>query len=372
MKSVTKRWMVVIIAGILAMPVFAEELTENDVISGTMNIAFKTRVSRDKSGKFADGSPVLGVKDEYKIDVRVAKTTEFSGTVLRQPKVKVKLIGVEAQPAMLQYDLSASVLNPSNLSQKKTVGKWVGIAPMDTANNTFNFSASKDNELRMTIDTIGNAQGFTDKFGGSLVGKQDKGEGWQEKLTSFTFERVIGKKKVKLEAKKVEPLQFKEVELAKGPSSIYPHTVVNGRMNFDYQTGNWYIDNLHFKYNLDGKEVEDVVSGTIKWVEDSQRATNGKGKYDFNVRFNEDKFAAQTSEADAFGNMNDEEAFFAVDNRVPALNGQVDYLDTMVAGSEAPTASQITYRLNANKLTKQQIMNFFKLWMLAIGPINDE
>jgi hypothetical protein len=372
MKPTTKYWLSMMLAGTLALPVWAaDELTENDIISGTMNITFKTRTSRDKSGKFADGSPTLGVKDEYKINMRVAKTTEFSGTVLRQPKVKVKLIGTEAQAAMLQYDLAMSVLNPKDLNQKKTVGKWVGIAPMG-ANNTFNFAGSKENDLRIVIDTMGNAQGFTDKFGGALVGKQDKAENWQDKLTSYTFERVIGTKKVKLEAKKVDPVQFKDVELAKGPSSIYPHATVNGRMDFDYQTGNWYINSLRFKYNVDGKDVEDAVSGTIKWVEDPQRATNGKGKYDFNVRFNEDKFAAQTSEADAFGNMNDEEAFFAVDNRVPALMGQVDYLDTMVAGSEAPTASQITYKLNANKLTKQQVMNFFKLWMLAIGPINDE
>jgi hypothetical protein len=373
MKPTTNYWLSMMLAGTLALPVWAaEELTENDIISGTMNITFKTRVSKDKSGKFAEGSPVLGVKDEYKVNMRVAKTTEFSGTVLRQPKVKIKFIGTEAQPAVLQYDLAMSVLNPKDLNQKKIVGKWVGIAPMNSSNNSFNFVGNKDNELRITVDTMGNAQGFTDKFGGLLIGKQDKAENWQEKLTSFTFERVIGNKKVKLEAKKVDPMQFKDIELAKGPSTIYPHAIVNGRMDFDYQTGNWYLNNVRFKYNLDGKDVEDVISGTIKWIEDPQRATNGKGKYDFNVRFNEDKFAVQTNEADAFGNMNDEEAFFAVDNRVPSLTGQVDYLETMVVGSEAPTASQITYHLNANKLTKQQVMNFYKLWMLAIGPINDE
>ena len=34
--------------------------------------------------------------------------------------------------------------------------------------------------------------------------------------------------------------------------------------------------------------------------------------------------------------------------------------------------SGVTYNLNANKLTKQQVMNFFKLWMIAVGPTNDE
>ena len=32
----------------------------------------------------------------------------------------------------------------------------------------------------------------------------------------------------------------------------------------------------------------------------------------------------------------------------------------------------MTYKLNANKLTKQQIVNFFKLWVVAIGPTNDD
>lgn len=371
MKPTTNYWLPLVVASTLIFPVWAEEITENDVISGTMNINFKTRVNKDKSGKFADGSPMLEVKDEYKVNMRVAKTTEFSGTIWRQPKIRIKLLGTEAQAGMLQYDLTLAVLNPKDLNQKKVVGKWVGIAPMD-ANNTFNFGGNKENELRITVDTIGNAQGFTDKFDGALVGKQEKAENWQDKLTSYTFERMIGTKKVKLEAKKIDPVQFKNIELAKGPSAIYPHTIVNGRMDFDYQTGNWYLNNIRFKYSLDGKDIEDIVSGTIKWIEDPQRATNGKGKYDFNVRFNEDKFTSQTTEADAFGNMNDEEAFFAVDNRIPSLTGQVDYLETMVAGSELPVASQVTYKLNANKLTKQQIMNFYKLWMLAIGPINDE
>ena len=32
----------------------------------------------------------------------------------------------------------------------------------------------------------------------------------------------------------------------------------------------------------------------------------------------------------------------------------------------------MTYHLDANKLTKQQIVNFFKLWMVCVGPTNDE
>jgi hypothetical protein len=70
--------------------------------------------------------------------------------------------------------------------------------------------------------------------------------------------------------------------------------------------------------------------------------------------------------------MSDEEAAFFVDTSVPTLTGRVSYVDTMVSGSEAPSASKITYNLNANKLTKQQVVNFLKLWLIAVGPTNDE
>jgi hypothetical protein len=50
------------------------------------------------------------------------------------------------------------------------------------------------------------------------------------------------------------------------------------------------------------------------------------------------------------------------------------YEDQMqsVGGKEMPGSSKVKYNLNANQLTKVQIMNFFKLWMICVGPTNDE
>ena len=81
-------------------------LSEQDVIKGSVDIQFNTRTQLDNSGKFEKGSPKLGVKDIYKINMNVAQTTEFAGTIERQPKVKVKLVGVEAQAGALTYDMS--------------------------------------------------------------------------------------------------------------------------------------------------------------------------------------------------------------------------------------------------------------------------
>ena len=104
---------------------------------------------------------------------------------------------------------------------------------------------------------------------------------------------------------------------------------------------------------------------------DEDRKANGKGYYEFNLRWNESKFKKEGGEAAAFEKLSDEDAFFAVDNSIPCLTGRISYVDTM-SGSDLPSQSKITYALNANKLTKQQIMSFFKLWMIAIGPTNDE
>jgi hypothetical protein len=144
-------------------------------------------------------------------------------------------------------------------------------------------------------------------------------------------------------------------------------------MDYDYETGNWYLSNIRFKYNVDGTDYEDVLSGSIKWVETDDRAQSGRAYYDFNLRFNEDRHANASTEADAFNNMSDEEAFFAVDDSIPTLTGRAQFVDTFIPGSDMlPASSNVTYNLNANKLTKQQVMNFFKLWMLAIGPVYDE
>jgi hypothetical protein len=148
--------------------------------------------------------------------------------------------------------------------------------------------------------------------------------------------------------------------------------MVTGRLDYDYETGNWYTDGIRFRYTLDGKEYEDLVTGSIKWVEDADRAVNGKGFYDFNLRWNEEKNKSSGTESKAFEAMSEDDAFFAVDNSIPCMTGRITYVDSMISGGETPGSSKVTFGLNANKLTKQQIMNFFKLWMLATGPTNDE
>ena len=119
------------------------------------------------------------------------------------------------------------------------------------------------------------------------------------------------------------PCAFENIVFAKGPSENYPRTSVNGRLDYDYETGNWFTDGIRLRATIDGKETEDVITGSIKWVQDSDRATNGKGYYEFNLRFNEDKNKTASTEGAAFEKLSDEEAFFAVDHSIPCLTGKV-------------------------------------------------
>lgn len=345
-------------------------ITENDIIAGTMDIDFGTRTNIDTSGDLKPGSPALGAKDKYKFDFKVAKTTEFAGEITRQPNLFSKILTTKKQDALLTYSVDLSVMNPKDMKQKLPIGKWVGTVPIDTASGAYDLAggAAKESPLRIAIDTRGAQQGFTDRFAGKLMGKAEK----KDNLASYTYKRIVGDKTVQVTAKKVDPMRFDNIILAKGPAESYPNTIVSGRLDFDYETSNWFSDGIRFKYSLNGKDFEDLVTGTIKWVEDPNYDSNGKGFYEFNLRFNEEKNKSAADESAAFKQMSDEESFFFVDDSVPCLTGRVAYVDTMPAGGEAPISSKVTYNLNANKLNKQQVMNFFKLWMIAVGPTNDE
>ncbi len=360
-------------AGLAAAPARAQQaevITEDDIIAGTMDIDFGTRANLDTSGDLKAGSPALGAKDHYKLTLNVAKTTQFSGEITRQPNLYSKIIQKRKQDAELGYSIDLAVLNPKDLKQKKVVGKWVGLIPIDTASGAYDLSggAAKEHPLRVQVDAVGKAPAFTDPFGGLLRGKAEK----KTDLASYTYKRIVGDKTVSMVIKSVDPMRFENLWLAKGPSENYPRTVVNGRLDYDYETGNWFTDGIRLRYTMDGKEIEDVITGSIKWIEDKDRATNGKGYYDVNLRFNEEKNKTASTEGAAFEKLSDEEAFFAVDHSVPCLTGKVTYVDTFKGGTETPLSSKITYNLNANKLNKQQVMAFFKLWMVCVGPTNDE
>lgn len=338
-----------------------EKLSQPSIINGTMDIDFKSRKDLDDKGK-----PKKGAADVYSVNLNVAKTTEFKGTIQRLPFVG-GVLGFQEQKGQLVYGIDLAVINPVDMSQKKNIGKWVGTVPIGK-DGVYAVAGAPDSAHRIAVDAMGKAQAFTDKFGGQLVGKTKKPS------SAVTYIRQMAGKEVKVEVKNTDPMRFDSLALAMGPAQSYPRSVVSGNLDYDYETGNYYTNGIRFIYQQNGKEVEDVVTGSIKWVEDANRASNGKGQYEFNLRWNEAKSKPASTEADAFAKMSDEEAFFAVDNSVPSLTGTISYQDQMigVGDKQVPGSSKVKYVLNANLLTKVQVMNFFKLWMVCVGPTNDE
>jgi len=357
-----------------------EVMSEAGFISGTMDIDFGTRRNLDTTGSFVEGSPAEGSQDTYSMALNVAKTTEYSGKIVRKPRLISKILGRETQPATVMFDVGLAVRNPKDLAQKKSVGKWVGSVGIST-DGVYDFGTGDANssQLRIAVDSIGKAAAFVGPFSGKVFGKGETRKGTiSDKFTEYS--RIVKGKKTTIRAKNVDPLRFVNLTLGEGPAQIYPRTLVNGNLDFDYETGNWYTSGIRFKYTLDGVEYEDVVTGSIKWVEDPSRAQNGKGQYEFNLRFNEEKLKPATDESAAFaggGESQGEDAFFAVDNSVPSMTGTISFEDNLAPGGkedEEPTvfASKVTYKLDANKLTKQQAVNLFKLWLVIVGPTNDE
>src|SRR5262245_36434464 len=251
--------LVTVLAGVA---VGQDTITEDGVIGGTMEIDFKTRTSKDTSGKLTENSAAEGVQDEYRFTMNVAKTSEFAGKIVRQPNLYSKTIRKVVQGAAIGFkDITISLFNPSDMKQKKAIGKWVGVVPIDTASGAYDLAggAKDQSPLRFAIDSAGTAAGFTDNFGGRLVGKAEK----KDNLAEYHYKRMVGGKERTVTVKKSDPMKFDNIELAKGPVAIYPRTVVNGRLDYDYDTGNWYADGIRFKYSLNGKDMDDVITGSI-------------------------------------------------------------------------------------------------------------
>ena len=326
-------------------------------IKGTMDITFITRTSAGQ----ADGAPRKGAQDSYKLDLTVNGNNEFQGLILRQPRITQLKVRTIQQP---RYDYNVNLFVTLKDGNKPNVGTWVGPMAVDEKTGAFILDADGERALRLNV-TAGS--GFTDPFGGRFYGKAaDK-----SKLSFESIKRTINGKEVEKKFQ-ADPMRFENVKLAKGPNpKMYTNALVNGSLDYDRETSNYYANGLKFSYQTpDGKQQDDSVSGTIKWIEDPARASNGKGHYEFNLRYNEDKNTPAKSDDAQFGGKSDDDLFFAVDKSLPALTGTVEYVDTLQG--DTVQASKVTFNLTGNNLTPQQVMNFAKLWMICCGPVNDE
>lgn len=333
-------------------------ISQDRYITGTLTIDWNTRLPANRDGDY----PKTGITDDYVMDAKVGYTF-YKGDIKCLPFVFSKLIGRVLQEGSCSYDLDVGVINPANTAQTRVVGKLVGTVPLDKDGRS-NLSAAN---LRMEIQTIGQARGFTSKFAGVVIGKPVKAKTKLSELLSTakqetaTISRMLGGKKVSVTLEKVDPVTFQGVVVAAGPASTYSEATVAGKFIYSYATANWFPA-MTFQYG----GAKDTVSGGMKWVDDSDTT----GHYDLNILLNEAE--GPQGESAAFANAQGENAFFMVDPGKAAINGTIAFKDTHTAGVEPPIKSAVTYSIGLQKVTAQQAQVFWKALLLIPNQLYGE
>ncbi len=321
-------------------------------ITGTETIQYRTRASSEVKP---------GVTDVYTINVNVANSAVFKGTIEQLPYISNTITA--DQPGKITYDVDLDVVNPRNPAQTRNVGKIVGYVPVDKQ-NLYHYDNGPG--VKVVVFPIGAAKGFESRFTGLAIGKPPANSGLA-KLKQDAV-RLVSSKGGAIVLTKYDKMTFQNHILPMGPVQIYPETTANGTLFYDYSRSAWHFNNLHLIYNAEGRRADDVLSGSIRWIEPKNRASTGEGKYDVLVYVNE----PPPTESAAFSATPDESAFFSADAEMPSLVGTISYKDTITSDGRV-TASAITIDLKAVKLSKVQTMALIKLIIFSlIVPFNAE
>jgi hypothetical protein len=274
------------------------------------------------------------------------------------------------QRRSLYYDIACDVMNPKNTAQTRNVGRLFGSVPISMS-GAYNYS---DGNLEISVLPMGNSGGFDSKFSGTAFGKPlNRPANWMDTLQreAVNITRSINGKTTTVVLKKYDKMEFRSVILGEGPVPIYKNVTVNGEMLYDYDKNCWFFNNMTVQYSVGENVKIDRLAGTIRWVEDPNRKSNGVGEYDFDIRVNEpapDENAAFSSA----NNNSDESAFFATDTSVPSLSGTMKYKDTLKDDGDT-LSSQVAIDLSGNNITKQQTMVLCKMIIFAaVVPMNSD
>ena len=292
----------------------------------------------------------------------------------------------------LSYSVKFDLFNPKNPAQ---VAKEAAILRGDVIIDQTGRYDPAAGKLR--IDVVKGTQSSA-AFRGGLQGREVT-RWWElteqmkkaQKAAAKEYSRVVEGKTITITVKNADPLKFDGLVLATGPFSYLPETTVRGSLDYDYELGNWLLDNngLTLNYQLGEKVINDRITGSIRYAEEEGNTTvDGKkvaytGYYEYNLRFNEEaqKTDAAFFEGDASA-QND--AFFSTaDQSKPGIYGKVYFTDEednckMVKSEEGsmkcvgPTKSLLTYDLKTTGLTYAQLAAWMKIEQFVIGPFTDE
>jgi len=330
----------------------AQKVVNGPAITGTMDIIYNTRLPQNID---ATGKPEKGVKDIYKVNLK-AGATEFKGTIERAPRIVSSVLGRETQRGQLFYSLALSVGGTY-------LGDWLGtVVTNDTGQYLWNGAGDPNSKPRIQVQSVGNQAAFTDFFSGIMIGK-----GSQPGGTAKFIRKLGGGKVATYTAQNIDPMDFRQLVVAKGPLGSHYRFTVDGKLVYDRESGSWITEGISI--TPDGSKTPDKITGSIRWVEDPNRAVNGKGEYILNLRWNEDRI--QPNEESFTGGVVDEDSFFAVDKSKPGLTGKISYEDKRTPDDKV-VASKVVFDVVANNMDRNQVLSFLKLWLVGVGPLNDE
>ncbi len=321
--------------------------------------------------------------DIYTItNLTVADLMIMGGTIQRTPEKS------------LSYSIKFDVFNPKSPGQ---IAREVAILRGDVLIDDKGRYLPQNGKLR--IDIV-KGQQSSSLFRGVLQGREVT-RWWEiseqlkkaEKAAKKAYSRVVEGKTITIEVTNPDPLGFDGLVLASGPFSYLPETTVRGSLDYDYELGNWLTDNagLALSYKLGDKQIDDKVTGSIRFVEEAGNATVGgkqvpyTGYYDYSMRFNEQAAAAGDQAFFEGGSAEAEvDAFFSTsDQSKPGIYGRVYFQDVDdncktvkdaegQEGCVGPTLSTITYDLKSVGLTYAQLAAWMKIEPFVIGPFTDE
>lgn len=322
----------------------------NVPVKGTVNIDYKSRQV---------ATPTKGVVDNYNISINVGNSVLFSGSITDQPQIIDGWVSkTVVQPRILKYDINCGVINPKNVTQTKNVGRMFGTVPINS-DGVYQYDSGN---LEISVLPMGNAGGFTSKFGGRAEGKPlARPSNWLDTLqrNAVTITRSVNGKTTTVVLKKYDKMDFKNHVIAAGPVGIYQTVTVNGEMLYDYDKDCWFFNNFTIQYTDNNVIRVDRLNGTIRWEKKSN-------EYSLDIRVNEPLVSA-TAVFDT--KVADESSFFETDTTIPALVGTWKYKDQK--RGDITISSSVVIDMVGNNLSKQLVMAMSKMLIFsAVVPIN--
>lgn len=316
-------------------------------------------------------------RDDYTIDFNVCNSTRFHGGIAVRHYVPAGYISAEV-PLGITYALDCDVLKPGDPSVSRNVGQMCGGVKVNGA-GVYDYDGGT---LECSVIPTGNAQGMDSFFRGKAQGKplsRPPTWDWHNlSQSAVNISRIINGKVSTVTLNKYDQMRFDDCVLCGGPLMSYQKVHVNGLALYDYEKNTWFLKDMTVAYVVGQQEQVDHLSGNVRWVPDPDRlkpGTPGYGlsRYDFDVKVNE----PMPSEDQVFApSTQDEDSFFQKDEATPGLSGTFKYKDTLTDTTPpygTTSASQIQVDLEGNKLTKQQAMVVFKLFVLQmVVPMNND